>query len=826
MSPLPNGRRWLVGTTALSACLAVLSVSATAAEQPVAAKDDASVVKEVVVTATRTSQVLSKVPISVSAFTQETMDRQGIKSFGDIARYTPGVTFDDNTKDVSIRGIASNAGDATTGIYIDDTPIQLRTLGFNSNNTLPAVFDLDRVEVLRGPQGTLFGAGSEGGTVRYITPQPSLTRFSVYGRAETAYMDGGAPSVEAGVAMGGPIITDKLGFRVSVYDRHDGGYVDRADPYSGRTVKSNTNWTDTLVWRASLAWAPTSRLMITPTVQYQTRNQNDTNSFWEAYSNRSSGKFVNANPGRQGDYDHFYLASVKAEYDLGKVKIISNTSGFNRREYVLNGYEGTLYNMAFIGHVFVAGGTDPSSVPCGTSGVTCNAGVDYSGATDSPLLTARGPNLPNYPYANYHAYNSITNVQQNFTQELRIQSTDPQSRLSWVAGIFYSKDRQESIEEIHDPQLGNLMQYLFGEDVPTAWGGYDLLANGDDYYNRNVGHSEQTAVFADVTYAVLENLKVTAGLRYATTHFDITNNATGPQNYGDTGGSSGKNDKPFTPKLSVSYQITPDQLAYATVSKGYRIGGANVPLGQALLQSCAPDLQLRGYSATEGTPHTYNSDSVVSYEVGSKGKYLDRSLQLSASLFHVDWKNIQYQDLLSSCGILYTTNLGSAQSQGFDIQSTWMPVRNLELDLAVGYTDAHFTKTGGPAASPLVTRGDTVGGAPWTVTLGVRWDFTIADRPLYARIDDEYASKNDKPTPNLDPANAPYDPNLRTPPETNFLSLRAGTKVSGWDVALFANNVLNSHPELTRVHADRYTPIYNLTTFRPLTIGVTGVFRY
>ena len=814
--------RWMLVTTAL---VPIHLASVAQAADVVAAKDDSQVVKEVVVTATRTSQLLSKVPLSVSAYTQETLDKQGIKSFSDIARYTPGVTFDENTKDVSIRGIKSNAGDATTGIYIDDTPIQLRTLGFNSNNTAPVVFDLDRVEVLRGPQGTLFGAGSEGGTVRYITPQPSLTRYSAYGRLEVAHTDQGAPSYEAGVAVGGPLVEDKLGFRVSVDQRRDGGYVDRIDPYTGKRQSNNSNWTDTFVWRASVAWAPTSKLLITPTLQYQNRNQRDTDSFWEAYSNRSSGKFVNANPGRQSDYDRFYLGSIKVEYDLGKAKIISNTSGFNRREYLLNGYEGTLYNLAFFGHAFVASGIDPNGAACAAN---CAAPVDYSGATDSPLLTSKGPNLPGYAakYGAYHAYNSITNIQQNFTQEIRVQSNDPGSRLNWVAGVFYTKNRQESIEEIHDPQLGNLMQYLFGEDVPTAWGGVDLLSNGDDYYNRNVGHSEQTAFFADVTYEVIENLKVTAGLRYAKTHFDITNNATGAQNYGDTGGSSGKNDKPFTPKISVSYQVTPDQLAYATVAKGYRIGGANVPLGQGLLESCAGDLALRGYSPTTGTPQTYNSDSVVSYEIGSKGKYLDRSLQVSASAFHVDWKNIQYQDLLSSCGILYTTNLGSAQSEGFDIQSTWLPVRNLEIDLAVGYTDAHFTKTGGPAASPLVTKGDAVGGPPWTASVGVRWDFTFADRPSYIRVDDEYASKNGKPTPRLDPVNAPYDPSLKTPPQTNFLSVRAGIKFQSWDLAVFADNVANSHPELTREHADRYTPIYNLTTFRPLTIGVTGIYRY
>ena len=792
-----------------------LSGVASAADL-VKAKDDSLVVQEVVITATRTSQVLSKVPISVSAFTQDTMDKQGVKSFADIARYTPGVTFDESSKDVSIRGISSAAGDATTGIYIDDTPIQIRSLGFNSNNTLPVVFDLDRVEVLRGPQGTLFGAGSEGGTVRYITPQPSLSTYTVYARTEISHTDGGAPSYEGGVAVGGPIIADKLGFRVSAYDRHDGGYVNRVDTVTGKTTTKNSNWTDTLLLRAALTWAPTDKLLITPTIAYQNRNQRDTDGFWESLSNRNSGKFNNGNFDRQSDYDHFWLGSIKAEYDLGKAKIISNTSGFSRREYLLNGYEGTLYNLAFFGS-FVAAGVDPTGDPC-TGGI-CGSGAYPAG--DSPLLTATGANIPGF--GRYNSPSSITNIQQNFTQELRIQSTDPDARLTWVAGVFYSRNRQESIEEIHDPQMGAMMNYLFGETIGQAWGVDGLLPNGDDYYNRNVGHSQQTAAFADFTYAITDKLKLTTGLRYATTHFDINNNADGPQNTGPSGGKAGKDDHPFTPKISLAWQADANHLHYATVSKGYRIGGANVPLSQGLLDTCAADLADRNISKL---PQTYNSDSAISYEIGSKDKFLNRSLQVASSAYHIDWSNIQYQDLLSNCGILYTTNLGSVASNGFDIQATWLPVRNIEIDMAVGYTQARFTKSAGVPASPTVRKGDAIGGPPWTVTLGGRWDFTLGGLASYLRVDDEYASKNDRYTPNLDPLTAGYDPGLKAPPATNYLSLRGGVKLSDWDVSVFANNVTNDHPELTRNHATGSSPIYQLTTTRPLTVGVTGVYRY
>src|SRR5262249_59485909 len=132
--------------------------------------------EEIVVTSTRHEESLSKVPISVTALSQDAMDIRGIKDIMDVARFTPGVNIDNaGTNNISIRGIASTGGAGTTGIYLDDTPIQMRALAFNPDETLPKAFDIERVEVLRGPQGTLFGAGSEGGTVRYITTQPSLT---------------------------------------------------------------------------------------------------------------------------------------------------------------------------------------------------------------------------------------------------------------------------------------------------------------------------------------------------------------------------------------------------------------------------------------------------------------------------------------------------------------------------------------------------------------------------------------------------------------------------------------------------------------------------
>src|SRR5579862_1236875 len=198
-----------IGLVALPAAHA--DDAAAAAGPPPAATENAasapSALQEVVVTATRHEESLSKVPISVTALTQDTMDQKGIKDFIDIARFTPGVSIDNSaTNAISIRGISSSAGAGTTGIYIDDTPIQMRSVGFNPDDALPKTFDLERVEILRGPQGTLFGAGAEGGTVRYLLTQPSLTTDSTYVRSEAAYTEYGQPSYEFGVAHGGPVV--------------------------------------------------------------------------------------------------------------------------------------------------------------------------------------------------------------------------------------------------------------------------------------------------------------------------------------------------------------------------------------------------------------------------------------------------------------------------------------------------------------------------------------------------------------------------------------------------------------------------------------------
>ncbi|MFD2780489.1 TonB-dependent receptor plug domain-containing protein [Novosphingobium pokkalii] len=217
-------------------------------------------VGEIIVTATRKAQSLSHVPASVVAKTSAELDAQGVRSIADIAQITPGVSFGQTAvlygtgqTTIAIRGVDSSSGIPTTGVYIDDTPVQTRVgVSPSLSNPYPQVFDLERVEVLRGPQGTLFGSGSVGGALRFIMPKPSYDTISMYDRAEVATTKNGAESYEGGVAVGAPIITDKIGFRASGWMRHDGGYIDRLDRTTKQVTQKDINSSNTVSARLAV----------------------------------------------------------------------------------------------------------------------------------------------------------------------------------------------------------------------------------------------------------------------------------------------------------------------------------------------------------------------------------------------------------------------------------------------------------------------------------------------------------------------------------------------------------------------------------------------
>ncbi len=807
-------RKPLLASAALIPLLFGLGAAAQTADAPSApaqaAGDSAPAPEEIIVTSTRRSESLSKVTESVSAFSAAKMDILNVKSFADLAKFTPGVDFDPDSNAISIRGIKSDAGSATTGIYIDDTPIQLRALGLNANNALPYVFDLDRVEILRGPQGTLFGAGSEGGTVRYITPQPSLTDYTGMAHTELSGTEGGGLSFEGGLAVGGPIVEDKVGFRISGWARRDGGYIDKIDPYTGEVTEPDANRINTYVVRAAFTFAPIDNLTITPAYNFEQRSVNNYNQYWVGLSDRNDGKFIDATPENMRDDDRFDLVSMKVQYDLDDIQLISNTSYFSRTER-LQGYSGTLYNLSYFQQI-TSGNTDPQGTTCKPS------------CTDhSVLLNPAGINLPGFgPYV---SQNFITNKQSNVTEEFRVQSSDKDATVQWVAGVFYAQNMQNSNEEINDPQLPALTRYLWNnETMIQAWG-QNLLSNGDDYDNNTHGHDRQVALFGDVTVNITDQWKFTAGLRYAWTHFDFRNLNTGAQDLLDDGGrpatpTGQEDEQPVTPKVSLSYQATPDDMVYGTIAEGYRIGGASPPLPFA---ACGGPF-----------PNQYQSDTTWSYEVGTKDRFLDRKLQLSASAYYVEWSNIQQAIYVNSCGIQYTANVGDAISEGFDVDATYQITDDLVANMAVGYTEAKYSKSAIDAstATPtykgalLARAGDALDVIPWTATIGLQYNFLIGDDLAFVRADYEFSSHRHTPTIDEDPQTEYYNPGLHADPATNLVSLRTGITLANWEFNLFMDNVFDAHPQLSLSHQDEFTKLYEAETFRPRTTGVTATYRF
>jgi outer membrane receptor protein involved in Fe transport len=790
--------------------------------------------QEIVVTATRREESLSKVPISVTALTQANLDDRGIKDFSEVARFTPGVNFDTSgTNNISIRGISGTGGAGTTGIYLDDTPIQMRALAFSPDEALPKSFDIDRVEVLRGPQGTLFGSGSEGGTVRYITTQPSLTNTSVYARTEVSTTEGGAPSAEGGVAVGGPLLPGTLGARVSVWYRRDGGWIDDMNPYTEQITQKNANYDDTYLVRLAALWAPNDKWSVTPSIYYQNQKRNDINTYWPLYSNPGNNNFVDADPTPRRVPDRFYLTSLKIQGDLGPVQLISNSSYYSRREQT--GYEGTLYNLGFY--------QNPSSA---IFGFTPNASDPATGLFPTgaafPLLDGNGLHAP--LGLDYFSPATVDNGQQNITQEIRLQSSDANSKLLWTTGVFFNHNHQSYLEQIHDPMLNQLSEAL--EGVPYTQIFVDGNGNpvpyvagfpNDSYLLQTNSIDEQYALFAEGTFAFTEQWKLTVGARYSRNKYSFETYTGGPQLFAaPTTGSGDKTENSFTPKVSLQFQADSDNMYYGTYAKGFRPGGANNPLPPI---ACAADFANFGISEA---PTTYNSDTVDSYEIGAKNN-IDNRIRIASSIYYIKWNNIQQTVVPPICQISFIANLGQAVAKGIDLQADISVTSNFTLELAAGYTDARFTqnsKLSPSETTPIVSSGDAIVGqsteagggqptAPVTVSLGVEYRFSLLAHEAFVRADSEYEQRAKWLTPSQDPNSLQFDSANFTLPGTVFTSVRAGIDVGKWSVAAFMDNLANTHVmtdyDYTIDSGTGASRLERAFTYRPRTIGITAIFR-
>lgn len=824
------------------------SCQALAQEVSETDKESAAVLNEIMVTAQRRNQLLSDVPISVTAFSQEDSDRRGFISFEDIARVMPNLTLNNlgtTIARVAIRSVDSSAGSGTTGIYINDVPIQVRQIGFNAFDVFPQIFDLERVEVLRGPQGTLFGAGSQGGTVRFITPEPDLGEFTGYNRADLSTSQSGDPSYEIGAAFGGPIVKDRLAFRASAWFRRDGGFVDRVresetNPGTLELVDKNADSIETTVGRFDLKWALTENVEITPSFYYQQQDFNDRTLLWTedtgpaplsssfagaytaplTFSDFSAGEYRSGEPTRQAGEDRFFLPSIKTEWDAGSVTLTAVLSYFDRKQTLADDFT-TFDQVLFTGIVNSGLGIIPPVSPFGFS---------------RPVLPGQ------------NAISFDVNEQENLAFEARLQSNPEEfGRLDWQFGVFYSENEQTAVQQVEDLFLGQVLDTQFqdlfgfglGPDPILGFFGIPLVDGRFIFDNFEIADDRQLAGFAQIDYEIIDNLTLTAGVRISETEFSIFNQVVGPVLGPFTSDSVTSTETPITPKFAVSWQPNDDDLFYASASEGFRIGGANAAVGLPCgvggdgNGNPAPGTAL-GAQGLVDRPLSFDADSLWSYEVGAKNRLFGGALSTEVAIFHIDWSDIQQNIQLPACGFRYFNNVGSADIDGAEFTATLTPAEGFTLSAAFGYTDARFSETAfaTPAAEaagalPLVSKGDKLGGPPWTLNLVAEYRFAgPRNIPLSILVDWGHIDSETDRTPVSNPANGGFDPNFTPPPTTDLVNLRLGAElVNGLDMSLYVNNLLDSSPLLNRFIQPAGT-LARGTTFRPRTVGVRATYRF
>jgi iron complex outermembrane recepter protein len=765
-----------------------------------ATEQSSTPLEELVVTATRREERQQDVPVSLTAFTQQALDTLSINGIDDVTRLTPGVTFvrngvagtsayNDEGSDINIRGIESTAGASTTGIYVDDTPIQSRKIGFGTQSAYPAVFDLERVEVLRGPQGTLFGASSEGGTVRFIQPKPSVDSSAAYVKSELASTEHGDPTYELGAAAGAPIIDGVLGFRVSASLRREGGWVDRIDQNTRQVLDPRANWHETASVRAALTWKAGDSVTVTPSFYYQQLKINDTASFWPSLSNPAAEDFKNGNASPTSSNDPFYIAAVRVDWKLDWAQFVSNTSFYPRNQYGNSDFTEFL-NELYLGSSFPAPGA--------------------------------------------FATGYLTDTQNNFYQEFRLQSIDAAAPASWTVGVFYAHMNENSIENISDPTINAVTGGTVCAQIACPGG---LLYY--EPYNRVI--DKQMAVFGEAVLQVTNTLKLTGGVRVSRDTVEGDSLAGGAFfGQANVASHNSTSETPVTPKAVLSWQPARDNLFYISAAKGFRPGGVNSGVGTA----CTANLGLLGIpvgaDGQRDAPSSFRSDSLWSYEMGAKNTLWDRRLQINTSLYFIDWRNIQQNVYLGQCGLEYTANLGHVHGIGGDIAALLRPIDPLTLNLTAAYVDTKYTQTKcatdlvgctGPnaPAAPVVTEGDRLVGAPWSFTAAADYVFSpLFNRRPYLHVDYTYSTAQSRLLQYQDGRNAVSDPTVSGLPVDKNLSLRSGLRWGGIDVSLFAQNALNQHPVLFegRDFAAPYVQLYWQRSVAPRIFGLTVAYRY
>lgn len=787
----------------LAACLVASGIAAAQQAGDASSTGSASgevhadQLETIVVTAQKRAEQIKEVPYSISAISGTLLREQHIETFEDIARTIPGLSFGaggtTGEDTITMRGVSSQGGGATVGLYLDDIPIVTQTSyappSPTSGATQPKLFDLDRVEVLRGPQGTLYGAGSMGGAIRFITKAPDPNQMTESFTTQLSGTEHGGVNYDEMAIVNLPVATGVAALRVGLDYGEESGYIDRYkqvplteaqvlagdySPAKAGLIESGTNIERTLAGRISGLYWVNDDIEITPSIFAQRLKADDTSLFYPFLGLYDTDKLV---PERSSDSMAVPSLTVKA--DLGWADLTSITSYFWRRNWHVS--DGTFFNSDFI--QFLADVSPDLGY--------CQCGVAFT--------TLPGPSFS-------------TEQTQTTTQEVRLTSKLPADTglpISWVVGAFVSDRKIRTTEYDYIYGIRDTFFRLYGVD-PANTSFADPFLNDLAGFNRGREDQRQYAGYGEVTVYVTPAFKLTAGLRLLTARTAYTF---------DNGGYFGQGIPPevaatnryyaTTPKFAVSYDVTPDATIYANATKGYRIGGYIVPI-DLTTGTCPAALAAVGITNPK---FSYAPDSLWSYETGAKTTWFDNRLSVNGSAYYVDWNNVQ-QSFALACGSEYTANFGHAVSYGGELEIRARPMHGLTLGLEAGYTHATLTSV---VPNVGATVGEKLLNTPdWTATFYGSYDWDLSpDATAYIRADYDWTGRSHGTFNNRDPA--------FSRPVYGLLNGSVGARFGNFDVSLFAKNLLNEQKTIQIVTIELLETAY---VPRPLTVGVRAAANF
>ena len=778
---------------------------------------DGTQLNEVIVTAQKRVQDAKDVPVSIGVIDASSLQESHVQSVEDITRLTPGISFAHASvgaangpgQDVlSIRGVSSAVGNPTVGTYIDEVPV-ITITGYEGSPE-PMLMDIDRIEVLRGPQGTLYGASSEGGTVRFITAQPDSHAFSGSFRAEAGGTKGAGFNYDSSGVLNIPVAEDKFALRVSAKFGADSGYIDRyalagslavGTAHAGALLQSGVNSDQKLAVSVKGLWTPSDDFSVTPALLFQRYNLSDTNAFMPAL-----GFYNEFNQVRSSDSDSLLIPSLTLQKGLGFADITSITSNVRRRVYRWG--DGTMLNNAPISQFTLD--------PAGQSGQEPYASHlaendDILGNIPSPVL-----------------FDDHFNT---WSQEIRLSSPAAAGRFKWVAGVFATDQQWEHYDYETVTGYSAAFQRIYGYSIEN-----DPLLNptvGTANYNPNfwandlvwVVHDhndvKQYAVFGQVDFDVTSQLHIGLGERYVRAKEKFTEIGAGYYDFGNAGvAPNGDYGTPYaqsadftsnTPKATITFDATPDMSIYASAGKGFRLGGATTPNYNVLCEQGAKEL---GY-ADGVLPTTYQPDSLWSYEVGAKTVTLSKTLSINADVYYIKWNNLQQSVVIPVCGGSFNSNVGDAVAIGGELEVRYRPMFLPGLQLSVNLGGEHAYITAAAASAPAQDGQHVLYTPEYTATVVANYGFRITGGVQgFVRGDFEQTGKSYGSFL----VSTPESPNpAYINPSYHVVNMTLGVSFDRYEVSLFAKNLLNDKTILQSPTVNTVTMGY---TLRPLTAGV------